>query len=76
MCSEVSSIRCCNCDELLEDITLDKLYNLCKIQNCNNCGSNLTKVGIIAKKKMNFDENTENLKMSQHLTVVEIVTLK
>ncbi|MBY2364552.1 hypothetical protein KWV08_00450 [Clostridioides difficile] len=62
MCSEVSSIRCCNCDELLEDITLDKLYNLCKIQNCNNCGSNLTKVGIIAKKKMNFDENTEKFK--------------
>lgn len=31
MCSEVFFIRCCNCDELLEDIIFDKLYNLCKI---------------------------------------------
>lgn len=60
--SEVSSIRCCNCDKFLEDITPDKLCNLCKIQNCNNCGFNLTKVGIIAKKKMDFDENTEEFK--------------
>ncbi|MFL8709654.1 hypothetical protein Q3304_02770 [Clostridioides sp. GD02377] len=60
--SEIASIRCCNCEELLENITPDKLYSICKIQNCNNCGSNLTKVGILAKKKMEFDENNEEFK--------------
>lgn len=57
--NEISSIKCCNCDKSIENVTIDKLYNICKIQNCDNCGSSLIKVGIIAKKKMEFNENTE-----------------
>ncbi|MCC0634956.1 hypothetical protein [Clostridioides sp. ES-S-0001-02] len=57
--NEISSIKCYNCDKLIENVTTDKLYSICKIQNCDNCGSSLTKVGIIAKKKMEFNENTE-----------------
>lgn len=60
--SETASIKCCNCEEALENITPDKLYSICKIQNCNNCGSNLTKVGILAKKKMEFDDNNEEFR--------------
>ncbi|MCC0728508.1 MULTISPECIES: hypothetical protein [unclassified Clostridioides] len=57
--NEITSIKCCNCDKSIENVTNDKLYSICKIQNCDNCGSSLIKVGIIAKKKMEFNENTE-----------------
>lgn len=56
--SESDFIVCCNCNNSLEDITPDKLEDLCKIQSCSNCGNDLTKVGIVNKLNMEYDKES------------------
>ncbi|MGL5328485.1 MAG: hypothetical protein ACRDD7_04390 [Peptostreptococcaceae bacterium] len=50
----LSSVTCNNCKSILNGTTPNKLNNLCTIQNCNSCGSNLTTTGIIDKAKLTY----------------------
>lgn len=59
---EVSRIKndkvfCCNCNNHLENISVNLLENLCSIHYCQKCGKNLTEIGINEKSKMIFNEN-------------------
>lgn len=56
--TDLGSIICCNCNTIIDNVTVDKLKSLCDIQTCNDCGSNLTKVGILDKVKMEYDKDT------------------
>lgn len=52
----MNKISCSNCDNALENVTLETLESLCCIQNCSKCYTNLTVGGITDKVKMIFDE--------------------
>ena len=54
----LNHVTCCNCNTVLEEVTIEKLNNLCVIQNCEKCGTNLTTCGIVDKAKMVFNSET------------------
>ncbi|MGL4911923.1 MAG: hypothetical protein ACRC3Y_05750 [Romboutsia sp.] len=61
-------VICGNCNKVLPNTTRDKVENICKIQGCNSCGMDLTKVGILDTSKLEFDENNNSfiLKSTQY----------
>lgn len=51
-------VTCCNCNQIITNITGENLKDLCKLQNCTKCLTNLTNVGIVDKSKMIFDNKS------------------
>ena len=51
-------VTCCNCNHTINNITSENLKDLCKLQNCSKCLTNLTNVGIVDKSKMIFDNKS------------------
>ncbi|MGL5693863.1 MAG: hypothetical protein ACRCXA_07290 [Peptostreptococcaceae bacterium] len=51
-------VKCNNCNHVIKDTTLDKLNNLCTIQNCDSCGLNLTSIGITDKAKRIYNKES------------------
>lgn len=65
--SEPNKILCNNCNKVVVDATLDKIENICKIQCCNFCGMDLTKVGILDTSKLEFNsKNNKFISKSTH----------
>lgn len=54
----LSQVTCCNCNNIVKDVTPKKLESLCIIQNCSKCSTDLTVCGITDKAKMTFNEKT------------------
>ena len=61
------NVTCCNCNHKIDDVTSDTLKDLCKLQNCKKCSSNLISVGIIDKSKMKFDNHSKKF-IQNHTT--------
>lgn len=57
--SNLNSIVCCNCNNIVSNASSDKLKSLCNVQTCNGCGANLTNVGIVDKVKMEYDKKSK-----------------
>lgn len=51
-------ITCCNCNNIINNITSENLKDLSKLQNCTKCLNNLTTIGIIDKSNMVFDNKS------------------
>lgn len=49
---------CCNCNNIIKDISINQLKNICTVQNCSKCSADLTSVGIIDKSKMVYDKES------------------
>lgn len=54
----LNSVVCCNCNNKIDSVTPVELENLCSVQNCSNCSSDLLSVGIIDKVKMTYDKES------------------
>lgn len=64
---EPSKILCNSCNIVVDNITLDKVENMCKIQCCSFCGMDLTKVGILDMSKLEFSsKNNKFISKSTH----------
>lgn len=57
-------VVCNNCNTVLANTTLEILENICKVQSCNNCGKDLTKVGIFDTSRLEYDD-TNNVFISK-----------
>lgn len=66
--SNPEEVICANCNKILSNTNRDKVENICKIQGCNNCGMDLTKVGILDTSKLEFDKDNNSfiLKSTQY----------
>lgn len=49
-------VFCNNCNNNIDNITIDLLENICSIHNCKSCGKDLTQIGITEKMKLKFNE--------------------
>ena len=49
---------CCNCNNIIKDISINQLQSICTVQNCSKCSADLTSVGIIDKSKMVYDKES------------------
>ncbi|MGL4913272.1 MAG: hypothetical protein ACRC3Y_12670 [Romboutsia sp.] len=54
----LNPVTCCNCNTVLKEVTVEKLNNLCIVQNCGKCSTDLTTCGIVDKAKMVFNSET------------------
>lgn len=54
----LDSVKCCNCNSIILDVTPKKLELLCNITNCNKCKSDLREVGIKDNEKLVYDKNS------------------
>lgn len=51
-------VFCCNCNNNINDASVELLENICSIHNCKKCGKDLTSIGIDEKVKMQFDDSS------------------
>ena len=55
---ELNSVICCNCKSLVEDTTPKDLDSLCNITTCINCKNDLRNVGIIDKRNLIYNKDS------------------
>ncbi len=55
---------CANCQSPLQDITHKDLKALCHISSCSSCYNDLREVGIVDKKEMIYDKQTNSFTYS------------
>lgn len=55
-----NSVVCSKCNYTIEDLTPSFLENICTIQNCKNCGKDLTSTGIVTKTKTEYDNESNS----------------
>lgn len=60
-----NTIICSNCNYTIEQLNPTFLENLCTVQNCKNCGKDLTSTGIITKLKTEYDNESNSFVTSK-----------
>lgn len=55
---ELDIVICSSCNFELKEVTPTKLENLTSVENCSNCGSNLTTTGIVKEVSINYNKTT------------------
>lgn len=60
-----SRIFCGNCNSLIENTDSTLLERMCSINNCKNCGKDLTETGIDQKIKMKLDNKNNTFTSSE-----------
>lgn len=53
-------ITCSKCGYKIEQLNPAFLENICTVQNCKNCGKDLTSAGIVAKMKTEYDSESNS----------------
>lgn len=56
---ELDIVVCSSCNFEIKSITPAKLENITNIENCADCGSNLTKSGIVKEVLVNYNEENK-----------------
>lgn len=57
--TELEIVVCSSCNFEIKSVTPKKLENITNIENCTDCGSNLTKSGIVKEVVVNYDETSK-----------------
>lgn len=60
-----NTVICSNCNYTIEQLNPTFLENLCTVQNCKNCGKDLTSTGIITKLKTKYDNESNSFVTSK-----------
>lgn len=55
----LDSITCNKCNTVIQDLNPDLLENICIVNNCSDCGSDLTVSGIVNETKMTYDKKSK-----------------
>ncbi|MGL5507279.1 MAG: hypothetical protein ACRDB0_05175 [Paraclostridium sp.] len=57
--TELDIVVCSSCNFEIKGTTPSKLENITNIENCTDCGSNLTKSGIVKEVVVNYNETSK-----------------